>query len=249
MRRLIVLTISFAVLAATQIVVHAELPNPPTKTELEDAVTQIRTVLQQDYLAAKTPDNRIGLARKLLELAAETNDAPVTRYALLIEARDLAANSGNAQIPLESIHMLARLHRVDVTEEQVAVLGLASRTARTASQHQALIAATQDLVEQYADLYRYDVVRRLGAIASSAARKSSDLVLRRQVAEQLELVDLLRREHAALPAAFAELREDSADPESSLKVGRFLALAKGDWPKGLRWLARGSDAKLKALAQ
>ena len=127
MRRLIVLTISFAVLAATQIVVHAELPNPPTKTELEDAVTQIRTVLQQDYLAAKTPDNRIGLARKLLELAAETNDAPVTRYALLIEARDLAANSGNAQIPLESIHMLARLHRVDVTEEQVAVLGLASR--------------------------------------------------------------------------------------------------------------------------
>ena len=39
------------------------------------------------------------------------------------------------------------------------------------------------------------------------------------------------------------------DPKASTEAGVYLALVKGDWDAGLKLLAKGSDPKLKSLAQ
>src|SRR5205085_7857901 len=49
--------------------------------------------------------------------------------------------------------------------------------------------------------------------------------------------------------AMEALRKSPDDPAACLTVGRHLCLVKGDWTTGLPLLAKGADAKLKALGQ
>lgn len=49
--------------------------------------------------------------------------------------------------------------------------------------------------------------------------------------------------------ALATLKSKPKDPAANLAVGRFECFVKGDWALGLPKLARGSDPKLKSLAE
>ena len=44
------------------------------------------------------------------------------------------------------------------------------------------------------------------------------------------------------------LETNSNDADANLALGRFYALARGDWDRGLPLLAKGNDAPLKSLA-
>ncbi len=66
-------------------------------------------------------------------------------------------------------------------------------------------------------------------------------------ARQKELTDL-RQAYEQIRDAARTLSDKPTDPQVNLALGKFYALAKGDWDRGLTLLAHGSDAKLKDLA-
>jgi hypothetical protein len=62
-------------------------------------------------------------------------------------------------------------------------------------------------------------------------------------------IRIIQPTYAAAKKAQETLEKTPADPEANLAVGRWRCFYKGDWSAGLTLLAKGSDEKLKALAE
>src|SRR5438067_720337 len=66
----------------------------PTDAEVAAKMVTIKETYKAKYAKTKTSD-RAALAAELLQLARDTKDDPIGRYALLLEARDLGAKGAD----------------------------------------------------------------------------------------------------------------------------------------------------------
>ena len=76
----------------------------PTADALKTANAAIKDLYKNDYASAK---GRAALVSTLIDQALQTNDDPATRYALLIEARELATVAKNVPAVLEACDQMA----------------------------------------------------------------------------------------------------------------------------------------------
>ena len=88
----------------------------PSEKQLALAAKQVKLAFGADYKAAKTPDLKVELGKKLIEVAAETENPP-DRYALLREALDLAAAGGSAMVISDAAEQIASAFNVDAAAE------------------------------------------------------------------------------------------------------------------------------------
>ena len=113
------------------------------------------------------------------------------------------------------------------------------------------IPTAEQLVDQAVAADRFDIAVVLATSASKAVAKSK-IATHKEVEERLSRrrhdIHLLEPIYAAAKKAQETLEKSPADPEANLTVGRWLCFYKGDWTTGLPLLAKGSDEKLKALA-
>ncbi len=97
----------------------------------------------------------------------------------------------------------------------------------------------------------YDAAERLLRVAQTFVADQTGTPVAIAVATRApEIPDFLAFHYnkSARDAA-ATLASNPKDPAANLAMGRFQALIRGDWDRGLRLLARGSDAGWKTLAQ
>src|SRR5207302_9092186 len=93
---------------------------------------------------------------------------------------------------------------------------------------------------------RFDPARRLADAAAGAANKSGDAALARLTANRGRDVKEVETARGQVDPLVS--KHNPAPGGESLQVGKFDALLKGDWPRGLPYLAAGNDPALKALA-
>src|SRR5437763_1231065 len=86
--------ITASLVAGTAESADERAPIPPG-TDLEKAQTTIRELFKAEFAKTKVTD-RIALAARLYRSALDSRDDPAAKFALLREARDLAAKSGDA---------------------------------------------------------------------------------------------------------------------------------------------------------
>ena len=65
---------------------------------------------------------------------------------------------------------------------------------------------------------------------------------------RLKEASAVRKASEAVRDSGGTLAARPDDPEANLALGKFHALSRGDWDRGLAFLARGSDAELQTLA-
>jgi len=80
------------------------LPPPPTGAELAAAEADVREVFADQFRAADTDRERVDLARRLIETAAESR--PAAKYALLVQARELAIAAGDSTVAIRAVEGL-----------------------------------------------------------------------------------------------------------------------------------------------
>ena len=105
-----------------------------------------------------------------------------------------------------------------------------------------------DVFDDALDADEYDVVRKLGGMAMSVAKKLNDDKLIKRVGEQGQRYKALAEAYSSVRAAEETLKTSPDNAEANLVVGRYCCLMKGQWQDGLDNLAKGSDAECKALA-
>lgn len=248
---LAVLLVAAAPLAAQEAGIFSDKPKPkspvPDETTQKEAMRLVGEVYKADYDAAKTPEARQTLARKLLQAAAEATE-PANRYVLLKVARDVAAQAADADLAFQTVDALAAAYSVDAAALKLEALETASRAAVSPEQLAAVVEGGLALVDQAAARDDFETTARLGRFTLAAARRTRDTKLVARVVARNRELEKAARAFRKVKTALETLQKSPGDPKANQTVGHYLCLVKGDWDKGLPMLALGSDETLKALA-
>jgi WD40 repeat protein len=229
-------------------------PPEPKKAPVPDEAKQaeaeklIKDLFKEEY-AKRKPAERLALAAQLLDKAKESEDDPIARFVLLREARDLAAQGGDAAAVLTAIDELARGYAVDAFGMKVTALAVTARNANTPAANKVLAESYLVLSNEAVATDDFDAALHLVALADAAAHKTTHVALVTQVQTRDKEVKEIQKESRTAKEAMATLEKKPEDPEANQTAGHYLCLRKGEWDKGLPLLARGGDAGLQAAAK
>ncbi len=174
------------------------------------------------------------------------------RFALLAESRDLATHANNTAMAIGAIDQLAAEFDVDPFEMKDAVLVQAIKRIDDAGRQCALAGTVEQLLDDAhcGRLQFRDGSKVASCFSKRAAQKRRDrqLIVLAAIHAEKEFGDLRKQFEAAKPAAEV-LAQSPNDPAANLIVGKVECFWKNDWEAGVPKLAKGSDAKLQAIAK
>jgi tRNA A-37 threonylcarbamoyl transferase component Bud32 len=221
---------------------------PPEAAQLRETEKIIRDLFKAEY-ARRAPVDQLALARKLLQEGLKADSDPLTRYVLLSEARDVAAQAGDAATIFQAVDEIDRRYLIDAPAMKLAAMNAASRTVRTPEAAKALADAFSTFAETAAGQDDYDQALALLGKAEAAARMAQNPALVVKVQSRVKEMTALRDEFKPLKSALKTLETKPDDPAANLALGLYRCFVRDDWPQGLPMLAKGSDPALAALAR
>jgi hypothetical protein len=228
-----------------------KLPVPDKKSYLNAA--DLIGELYRDELVKTLTDNetRLKVAQMFLFEARDTNDYPAGKYVLLHEAALLAAAGCDASTALQAIEELAATF--DIPTAQLLRLKLDALTAASKANaakeaYQGVVDAAIVLMEEAISYDDFETAAALGAIAETAAKKTKSVALVSGIRQRNEEVKAMMAQFAQVKPFVETLKKNPKDAQASYEAGKYYALFKGNWEKGLPLLAQGSDSALRKLA-
>jgi hypothetical protein len=204
----------------------------------------VKEVYGDEWIKAVTPKAKVALAKKLLQSAEEATD-PTNRYVLLRVAQDIATQTGNADVAMQALDKMASQYQFRdekaVYETKLTTLEQVSKTVKSPDQHRAVVKYAMSNQCHAAHSDQFSLAARFAELALSAARRSREGELVRQVGARNKEVRELSEAYAETKEARITLEEISTDPNANLVVGKYHCFLKGDWDKGLHMLALGGN--------
>ena len=219
---------------------------PPSEAQWVDLRKGIRTKLATLYADASSA-GRQSLARKLID-AADSSTDDAERYALLREAADASAMSGDLKTALACDDTIGAKYKVNLAELKLAALTAASHGPRAVAQSHELASQAMAVSDQANDDGDFETASKAAQVAQIAFGVSTDEEAIRAKARVKELREI-QAQFSHIAPLMKKLADSPDDPELNLKAGRFFCFTAGRWDKGLAYLSKGSDAALKALAE
>jgi hypothetical protein len=246
----------------------ARLPAPPQE-KVEEALALIRDAYEADYRAAKESGEPEQLIAQLNGLASGEAD-PARKYALFVEAENVAETHDNFKRAVEFLDARAELFRID---------GLALRSDLLKRLAGPKVSADLELCDQAMDTAqkamrseRFELASEAAALAVSIAKavdREQKAAMRKQrkkdggnfVAPPPIGVELVKKSTAlqAQVMATEKLFEQYGDavqkaksspdsPSANAVIGSYLCFVRGDWKAGLPALAKSNLSEFSSLA-
>ncbi len=223
------------------------LPVPDEAAQTK-ARAVVKEVFRRDFANARTDQQKVELAHKLVAKARTTTDDPAGRLILLREARAMAVEVTDFELALETADLMADWFQTDPLTLKLDVLTELSTRATSTAQRKVLAEHAERALDQAVAAARFQVAGKLGDLAIRRLRRARDPELLKRFAQRLKEVKRLQTDYEALQQALVVLAEDPLQAESNLAAGRYLCFGQANWEKGLPMLALGSDAELRAVA-
>ena len=132
------------------------------------------------------------LADKLLLIGLDTAGDPTLRFVLLVEARDLGAQAGDAGMIARAVDALAEHYRVDAWTERAKAIIEGSKQA-TPEACEALAQAGLEMADEAVLTEEFGGALALVRAAQAAARKSTNRDLVKEAAARLKEIQAARR--------------------------------------------------------
>lgn len=224
----------------------------PEARSLQRAQALVREIYEDDYEKSKTTQDKQELAQRMLEQVPEMVDDPAGQYVLLDIAIEIALQIGDAVTATDAMQrVLARFEMGDLERlefEHHILQQLSKRKDRSQATNQVLLERAGTFIRNAMEAEAFETAENMCRIALAAARQ---LDLQREAAalhRQQRIIEEARKAYDTIRRTVATL-EDGDDPRANLQVGRYYCFIRGEWPKGLPLLAKGSHAILKELAQ
>ena len=221
------------------------IPDPARQRETEK---QVRDLFKEEY-ARKSAADRKKLARELLEQASRSQDDPVAMWVLYREAQDLSAMACDIPMLVESLDAAARHFEVDPASAKAGALAAAGKVAKSPEEFGALAEALLGVIDDLTAADQYDAAEKASTSALQYARKTTDAGLVARATTRSKETTEAKSLHQSMKGVLQTLAKSPDDPAANLEVGQFLCTVKGAWDVGIRFLTKGSDPALKALAE
>ncbi len=185
----------------------------------------------------------------LLARAKETTDNIALRYAALVLVKGLAAGAGDVSTAAEAVDEIALHHTVDRGQLLLEVLTQAAPKLDGLPAAGKLSELAFPLVEEALNDDRHEFAQKMAQTIFVAAKTTGDLKLGGQAKSTLTRIDFAKQEYDRVKPAFAKLKTNPDDGASHLEVGKYFALVRNDWKKGLAHLAKCSSKDWQELAE
>jgi hypothetical protein len=220
----------------------------PEAAVIQDSTKAIVDVYKTEYEAAKTPQLKQTLAKKLIQDAEKTTDDPAARYALLQVARKIATGIGDVDLAMQAVDATEQAFRVESGALRKDAITTLAPLAKSSFDHFTLTRYAGAVLEEVIRDDQYDVALELTDLAIASAKKASDPDLVKQWLRRQQAVKAKADAHAKVKDAFDTLSAAPTDAPANARAGRFLCFVKNDWARGLPMLALGEDGKVRDLA-
>lgn len=221
----------------------------PEEAALSNAREEVRKLFEKDFRDAKREPQQIALVEKLTTLALEISNEPLTRYAMLVEARDLALQAGNMDLAMQTIDSLAETHSINIHESRFAVVEQIVRRVRSSDDARLLCGVTHALFRQAVDAGDYPLAEKIEKIESSTAKKSRDPKAMTEARADKKEADQLTERWENFQDAQKALQKKPDDAEAHTVVGLFLGLDQHNWPEAVTHLKMSQNQELILAAE
>jgi hypothetical protein len=226
----------------------AAKPPPPDAAALKGSFATVREVFKDDLAAAKRPEEKSAVAKKLLQAGTDEQKDLPGKFALLSLAKDLATEGGDLDAAAQAVDQMQQAFAVDGPKMKLDLVSARAKAAKTRDDRKLVAAQAQAMADEALDADRYDVAAQLADVSLAASRLADEPKLVRSATTLVGRCREAQTAYAEVKPAVATLAQKPTDPDANLKVGRYRCLARNDWGRGLPMLALGSDPVLKALA-
>ncbi len=235
---------------ATTTTTATRLPVPEAKDQQAPLAT-VKDVFKDDYAAAKTPELKAQLAKKLVDQAKQTINDPAARYVLLNEGRTLAIDGVKADILRDALLLITQEYDVDEASTFVdAWTELLKRPKVDPQTIKVLFDESSRLFDEAVTGARFDDAKRYGDFALATSRRLQNAAaITKSTTERNAALVARQKEWEAIEVAAEKLATSPDDADANLAIGRYRAMALGDWSGAFPMLAKGSDETLKGLAE
>ncbi|HEX3999343.1 MAG TPA: hypothetical protein VHX65_12395 [Pirellulales bacterium] len=162
------------------------LPPAPSADALDRATRKVRDEFDDAIVSATTATKLDELIQRFFD-AAESSDEPARRFALYVQARDVAAQAGRAKLTVEAIDHLAQNFQIDALDMKADTFS--NNPPSTPEGGREVARAALTLADEAVAAKRLPVASRFAQLAVAAAQvsKGNDLIRRAmQKSKQLE---------------------------------------------------------------
>lgn len=225
----------------------AERTAPPDAEALQTAQAKIAAVYGDRIKLALKPDDKQKLSDEMLKTAVADSD-PAHSYALLLEARRLAVSAMDVERGIEIINEIDRLFDVERVVLLEKLLSDLERRSLALPQREVLIEQALGGTRAALRQDKVTIADSLSVLATKSASKTKDPIKKKAAIALREQVVATKSASDDRDAALEKLKSSPDDPQAHLALGRYLALALGDFQTGCEHLVKGSDAALAAAA-
>jgi hypothetical protein len=188
------------------------------------------------------------LAQSLLDYAAKTKDAPADVFVLLTGAFEAAEEGTSLRLSFTAAEKLAEAFDVDESATKIEAATKLWSASAAAPTSVANVQATIDLVDRLASEDDFATAMRVESSLQHVAPRIADAELKSAVQNHVKDLGALREAQSKLSTSEEKLKASPDDPAANSMVGGYFCFTKGQWEKGLPFLAKGQDAALKSLA-
>jgi len=220
----------------------------PDAARQKEAEKLVKELFKEPY-AKKAPADRQALAALLLQQAVKTADDPAAAWVLCRESQDISAQLGHIRGTIKAIETAALLFDIDAFALKQTALTAAAKTVKTPVDSADLAAALLELTDELIAADQYEAADKATALAVQAAKKSNEMGLLVRATTRAKEVSEAKSRYLAMKNVLQTLAKNPEDPAANNEMGQFLCFVKGSWDLGLRFLAKGSDATMKGLAE
>ncbi|MBL8825542.1 MAG: protein kinase [Planctomycetaceae bacterium] len=222
--------------------------DPPAADKLAEATKTVRELFKAEFAKKKPEDQRV-LLTLLLGQGGATKDDLVGRFALLLEARNIAAELADVAGMTNAVASASDLHKIDEAEWLADGVDLALKKPITSLNAKTLTKYLDERVTRALNTDNFTGGKRLLDLAIAASRKAQDAALTKSMVERGKSFDAQKKAFEAIEKARATLTTSPADTAANLAMGKYWCFVTGEWPLGLAALAKCDDAQIVELAQ
>ena len=188
-------------------------------------------------------------ATSLFDVGIGTKDDADMRFVVLKEAFDWTYPLGDPEVAARSLAVLDDEFAVDPAAWKAAALMRASAKSPTPSAQRLLAEKCDEVVKDAIAADELDWAEKVAAVGVVSAQAAKIPAMAAHATKRLIEVRDLAKAFKLYKAATAVLATTPEDAKACADAGAYRALGKRDWDAGLKLLAKGSDEKLKALAE
>lgn len=223
---------------------------PEPDKEAQGKVKKVIEDTYKDDYKEKSPVKRQAFAQKLLKEGKAVTDDPPTRFVLLREARDFAAETGDKTTAFTAVDEIAKTFSTDSLNQKSDALELMTRAFRSPEAPKTVTQGYLEIIDAAIDADRYDDATNYLKKAMVLAAKDPLLATTTTtLQDKQKLVAGLRTEYGKVASSLKTLKDKPDDANANLDVAKFHCYIKDDWSKGIAYLTKAAGTPYSKVAE